>query len=145
MAAINDEIMAEEAQQLRKLCTKDADTSGRVSRKEFEEMVSSVEFTQFLCSLGVELNNMQAFFELLNMCDREGMDNCIIGSFMSLIWSVLMLVIILFMFSLMLTQQAASCLAELPDDLDEKKFGMCSSFFGSVRQGMFAMFMACTE
>merc|ERR1712032_1292382 len=64
--------------------------------------------------------------------------NCITGSLMSMVWSVVMLGIMYYMFSLMLVLQTGLYLSEgISKEDDDLIF-----FFGSVRAGMWTLFKA---
>merc|ERR1712032_557973 len=78
------------------------------------------------------LRVVKAFKEL------QVMLNCILGSFMSMIWSVLMLGIMYYMFSLVLVLQTGIYLS---DDLSANNDDLLT-FFGSVRAGMWTLFKA---
>lgn len=67
--------------------------------------------------------------------------SCLMGSFTNLIWSIVMIAIIVFMFSLVFVQQAAAYLAELP--AEDREAGHIVDF-ETVERSMLTLYAAAT-
>lgn len=66
---------------------------------------------------------------------------CLMGSFLNLLWSIVMICIIVFMFSLVFVQQTASYLADLPpEDREADQVGD----FETVQRSMLSLYAAVT-
>jgi voltage-gated sodium channel len=70
--------------------------------------------------------------------------NCLLGSMASLFWSIVMMVIIFFMFGLVFVQNTASYLAANADSLPAEEYALLAKEFGSVQDAMIGLFMSTT-
>jgi voltage-gated sodium channel len=69
---------------------------------------------------------------------------CLLGSIFSLLWSIVMMLLIFFMFGLVFVQSTSGYFAEMGEDLDPVIKKELSDTFGSVHQAMLGLFMATT-
>jgi len=67
--------------------------------------------------------------------------SCLMGSITNLIWSIVMIAIIVFMFSLVFVQQTAAYLADLP--VEDREAGHVGAF-GTVERSMLNLYAAAT-
>jgi voltage-gated sodium channel len=69
--------------------------------------------------------------------------HCLIGTVWELLWSIIMLVIVFFMFATVIVQLVAVFISSNPDADSDKVADILDSF-GSEEQAMLSLFMACT-
>jgi len=72
---------------------------------------------------------------------------CIIGSMMNFVWSILMLTVVLYVFSLLLVISAGNHLQEIGDDTSDAAESLRSELllmYGSIQQSMLTLYKATT-
>lgn len=69
---------------------------------------------------------------------------CLTGSIISLFWSIVMMIFILFMFSLLFVQETAAHFVDSGDQLDETMGGLLTDNFGSVQVSMLSLWASLT-
>jgi len=97
-------------------------------------------FMRFLRLLRV-LKKVSRVVRLLQFfTDLRLIMQCVIGSFFSLFWSIVLLVMVLLVFSMIFVQQLTSAMVEKPSAFTPEEHQSIHDRFGSVQVGVFSLF-----